>query len=58
MSTAKLSTKFQISVRKGMREARGPGPGQKPASIQTGSGLRLVPEPLVADLLGLARRAN
>ena len=58
MNTATLSTKFQISVPKPVRDALGLVPGQKLAFIQTGSGIRLVPHPAVADLVGLARGAN
>ncbi len=58
MNTATLSTKFQISVPKAVREQLGLVPGQKLAFIQTGAGIRLVPQPAVADLVGLARGAN
>ena len=58
MSTATLSSKFQISVPKDVREALGLKPGQKLAFINTGTGMRLVPQPAVQDLVGIARGAN
>jgi AbrB family looped-hinge helix DNA binding protein len=58
MNTATLSSKFQISVPKPVRDALGLVPGQKLAFIQTGSGIRLVPQAAVADLVGLAKGAN
>lgn len=58
MSTATLSSKFQISVPKDVREALGLKPGQKLAFINTGTGMRLVPQPAVQDLMGIARGAN
>lgn len=58
MDTATLSTKFQISVPKPVRDALGLVPGQKLAFIQAGSGIRLVPQRPVAELVGLARGAN
>ncbi|MGL4809780.1 MAG: hypothetical protein ACRC4O_13625, partial [Giesbergeria sp.] len=32
--------------------------GQKLAFIHTGSGMRLIPQPAVADLIGIARGAS
>ena len=58
MSTATLSSKFQISVPKEVRDALGLVPGQKLAFINTGTGMRLVPQPAVSDLVGLMRGAN
>lgn len=58
MSTATLSSKFQISVPKEVRDALGLKPGQKLAFINTGTGMRLVPQPAVLDLVGIARGAN
>ena len=58
MSTATLSSKFQISVPKEVREALGLEPGQKLAFINTGSGIRLVPQPTMAELVGVMRGAN
>ena len=58
MSTATLSSKFQISVPKDVREALGLKPGQKLAFINTGTGIRLVPQPTMAELVGVMRGAN
>ena len=58
MNTTTLSSKFQISVPKPVRDALGLVPGQKLAFIQNGSGIRLVPQTAVADLVGIARGAN
>lgn len=58
MSSATLSSKFQISVPKDVREALGLVPGQKLAFINTGTGIRLVPQPMLSSLVGLARGAN
>ncbi len=58
MNTATLSSKFQISVPKEVREALGLKPGQKLAFINTGTGMRLVPQPAILDLVGIARGAN
>jgi AbrB family looped-hinge helix DNA binding protein len=58
MSSATLSAKFQISVPKEVRDALGLKPGQKLAFINTGTGMRLVPQPAVLDLVGIARGAN
>jgi len=41
-----------------VREALGLKPGQKLAFINTGTGMRLVPQPAILDLVGIARGAN
>jgi AbrB family looped-hinge helix DNA binding protein len=58
MSSATLSSKFQISIPKDVREALGLKPGQKLAFINTGTSIRLVPQPAILDLVGIARGAN
>ena len=58
MNTATLSSKFQISVPKPVRDALGLVPGQKLAFIQNGSCVRLVPQAAVTELVGIARGAN
>ena len=58
MSSATLSSKFQISVPKEVREALGLEPGQKLAFINTGTGIRLVPQPTFGELVGVMRGAN
>lgn len=56
--TAKLSSKFQISIPKAVREAQGWKAGQTFAFIPKGSGVLVVPVPKRDDLKGLARCAN
>lgn len=56
--TAKLSSKFQISIPKSVRTARHWLAGQEFAFIPKGEGVLLVPVPKRADLAGLARGAN
>ncbi len=56
--TAKLSTKFQISIPKAVRAAKRWQAGQVFAFIPKGEGLLLVPVPKLDDLAGLARGAK
>ncbi len=56
--TAKLSSKFQISIPKAVRAAQHWEAGQTFAFIPKGSGVLLVPVPKRDDLRGLARGAN
>ncbi len=58
MSIATLSSKFQISIPKDVREAMGLKPGQKLAFLRVGPSLKLVPQTEIADLFGIARGAN
>jgi AbrB family looped-hinge helix DNA binding protein len=55
--TAKLSSKFQISIPKSVRSARRWQAGQVFAFIPKGDGLLLVPVPALGDLAGVARGA-
>lgn len=55
---ARLSTKFQISIPKSVRAARGWQAGQVFAFIPKGEGMLLVPVPALKDLAGLARGAK
>jgi len=55
--TAKLSTKFQISIPKSIRMARCWQAGQVFAFIPKGDGMLLVPVPRLEDLAGVARGA-
>ncbi len=57
-ATAKLSSKFQISVPKSVRTAHQWMAGQEFAFIPKGEGVLLVPIPKVEDLGGLARGAK
>jgi len=56
--TAKLSTKFQISIPKSIRAARSWQAGQIFAFIPKGEGMLLVPVPSLEDLAGMARGAT
>lgn len=56
--TAKLSSKFQISIPKAVREPRRWRAGQVFAFIPKGEGLLLVPVPTVEQLSGMARGAR
>jgi AbrB family looped-hinge helix DNA binding protein len=56
--TAKLSSKFQISIPKAVRTARHWQAGQEFAFISKGEGVLLVPVPKREDLAGLARGAS
>ena len=58
MPSATLSAKFQISVPKEIREALRLKPGQKLVFLNTGSSIKLVPQPAVADLFGIAKGAD
>lgn len=56
--TATLSSKFQISIPKAVREARGWEAGQEFVFIPKGSGVLLVPVPTLEDLRGIAEGAD
>jgi AbrB family looped-hinge helix DNA binding protein len=56
--TARLSTKYQISIPKAVRTARHWEAGQEFAFIPKGTGVLLVPVPTPEDLAGLARGAR
>lgn len=56
--TATLSTKFQISIPKNLREARNWKAGQRFAFIPKGTGLLLVPAPELRELAGIAKGAK
>lgn len=56
--TATLSSKFQISIPKAVREAHGWEAGQEFAFIPDGSGVKLVPVPTLDDLRGIAKGAD
>ena len=58
MSTATLSSKFQISIPKELREEMGFKPGQKFAFLRIGRTLKLVPQPTIGELFGLAEGAK
>jgi bifunctional DNA-binding transcriptional regulator/antitoxin component of YhaV-PrlF toxin-antitoxin module len=56
--TAKLSSKFQISIPKSVRSAQRWQVGQVFAFIPKGKGMLLVPVPRLEDLAGSARGAK
>lgn len=56
--TARLSTKFQISIPKAIRAARRWQAGQVFAFIPKGEGMLLVPVPKFEELSGIARGAK
>jgi AbrB family looped-hinge helix DNA binding protein len=58
MTIATLSSKFQISIPKEVREKQDWRPGQKFAFISTGRGVLLTPIPERHALAGIARGAN
>ena len=55
VAAATLSSKYQISVPKEIREALNLKPGQKLVFLNTGSGVRLIPEIQTKDLFGLLK---
>ncbi|MBF0093348.1 MAG: AbrB/MazE/SpoVT family DNA-binding domain-containing protein [Alphaproteobacteria bacterium] len=57
-NTARLSSKYQISIPKAVRATRNWQAGQEFAFIPKGEGLLLVPVPERGDLFGLARGAK
>lgn len=57
-NTAKLSSKFQISIPKAVRAAQQWTVGQAFTFIPKGTGVLLVPVPNAADLAGIAKGAN
>ncbi|HRD93039.1 MAG TPA: AbrB/MazE/SpoVT family DNA-binding domain-containing protein [Accumulibacter sp.] len=57
-ATATLSSKFQISIPKSVREERHWQAGQEFVFIPKGSGVLLIPVPKLAQLVGIAKGAN
>ena len=55
---ATLSSKFQISIPKSIRNSKDWGAGQKFAFIPKGAGVLLVPVPKLEDLAGIAKSAK
>jgi len=58
MSTATLSSKFQLSLPKALRIAMQLQPGQQFELIPMGSVIQLVPKTSIEALRGIARGAN
>jgi AbrB family looped-hinge helix DNA binding protein len=57
-ATATLSSKFQISIPKAVREANKWKAGQESAFIPKPGGVMLVPVPELDDLMGMAPNAD
>lgn len=55
---AKLSSKFQISIPKEVREKEGWKPGQRFVFIPKGKGILVMPVPDVEDIFGIAKGAD
>ena len=53
--TATLSSKYQISIPKEVRDSMGLKPGQKLAFLCIGKSVRLLPQPKLEDLLGIGK---
>jgi AbrB family looped-hinge helix DNA binding protein len=58
MSIATLSSKYQISIPKDIREAMHFKPGQQLAFLRVGKSLRLVPVRKMEDFFGMAEGAD
>lgn len=58
MSVATLSSKFQLSLPKALREAMKLQPGQQFELIPMGSVIQMVPKTSIRELRGVARGAN
>ena len=58
MATVTLSSKFQISIPKQVRETLNLRPGQRLAFLCVGKSVKLVPQPRIEDVLGIGKGAN
>ena len=58
MSTSTLSSKYQVSIPKALRERLSWRPGQKLAFIAKADGLLMVAVPERQELVGIARGAD
>ena len=56
--SATLSSKFQISIPKAVREKQGWEAGQEFVFVPKGAGVLLVPVPTLEDLRGIAKGAD
>jgi len=57
-ATATLSSKFQISIPKAVREAQHWHAGQEFAFIPKGKGVMVIPVPELQELAGIAKGAS
>ena len=58
MNAVTLSSKYQISIPKEIREQQGWKAGQKFAFILRGRGVELVPVPKLEEIIGIAKGAD
>jgi AbrB family looped-hinge helix DNA binding protein len=58
IATATLSSKFQISIPKEIRETLNLKPGQRLAFLCVGKSVKLVPQFRIEDLFGIGKGAN
>lgn len=58
MPTATISSKFQISIPKELRDRMALRPGQKVAFIAKAEGVLMVPVPTREEIAGMARGAD
>lgn len=58
MTVVTLSSKFQISVPKEVRDALNLKAGQKLVFINTGTAIKLMAQPTMAELVGIGRGAS
>ena len=58
MATVTLSSKFQISIPKQVRETLNLRPGQRLAFLCVGKSVKLVPQPQIEDVLGIGKGSN
>ncbi len=58
MTVVTLSSKFQVSVPKEVRDALNLKAGQKLVFINTGTAIKLMAQPTIDDLAGIARGAS
>jgi|GEM_PF-707603 len=58
MPSVTLSSKYQISIPKEVRETLDLKPGQRLAFLCVGKSVKLVPQPRIEDLLGIGKGAN
>ncbi len=58
IATATLSSKFQISIPKEIRETLHLKPGQRLAFLCVGKSVKLVPQFRIEDLFGIGKGAN
>ncbi len=58
MNAVTLSSKFQISIPKEVRESQGWKPGQRLAFVPHGKNFVLVPVPTLDEVFGMAKGAD